>query len=34
MKQEYLDKIFKILSGVDDTWVLNVVYKFVIGMTK
>lgn len=34
MKREYLKKIFKILSQVDDVWILEQIYKFSVGMTK
>ncbi len=34
MKREYLKKIFKILSQVDDVWILEQIYKFSVEMTK
>ena len=34
MKHKYLKKIFKILSAVNDVWILETVYKFSVGMTK
>lgn len=33
-KKKYLEEIFKILSGVDDLWILNVIYRFTVNMTK
>lgn len=34
MKRKYLKKIFKILSVVNDIWILEVIYNFSVGMTK
>lgn len=34
MKREYLKKIFKILSQVNDVWILEQVYKFAVNITK
>lgn len=34
MKRAYLKKIFKILSAVDDVWILETIHKFAIGMTR
>lgn len=34
MKKEYLKKIFKILSMVNDTWVLEQVYRCAVNITK
>ncbi len=34
MKREYLKKIFKVLSQVNDVWILEQIYKFSVGMTK
>ncbi len=34
MKKEYLEKIFKILSEVNDIWILEVIYRFSAGMTR
>jgi hypothetical protein len=34
MKREYLKKIFKILSGINDMWVLEQVYRCAVNITK
>ena len=34
MKQEYLKKIFKILSAVNDVWILEQIFKFAVNMTR
>lgn len=33
-KQRYLKKIFKILTEVDDLWVLNLVYELTYKVTR
>lgn len=30
----YMNEILEILSGVDDTWILEVIHRFVVGMTR
>lgn len=34
MKRAYLKKIFKIISAVEDVWILEQIYKFSTSMTK
>lgn len=34
VKREYLKKIFKVLSQVNDVWILEQIFKFSVGMTK
>lgn len=33
MKREYLKKIFKILSQVNDIWILEQMYRFAVHIT-
>lgn len=33
-KIEYLEKINEIINKVDDTWILNEIYRFTLNMTK
>lgn len=34
MKREYLKKIFKILSMVNDMWVLEQIYRCAVNITR
>ena len=34
MREELIRKINEILDTITDTWILEVIYKFCIGMTK
>lgn len=34
MKEMYLKEIFRILSAIDDVWILEAIHKFAIGMTR
>ena len=34
MNKEYLKKIFKILSSVQDIWILEQVYRCVVNITR
>lgn len=33
-REEYLSKISEILSGVTDLWVLNLIYRCIVNVTK
>lgn len=34
MRQKYIKDIFKVLSAVTDTWILEQIYRFAVNMTK
>ncbi len=34
MRKKYLKKIFKVLSSVNNEWILDQIYRFAVNMTK
>lgn len=34
MKEQILSEISRILNTIDDTWVLNQIYRFMVNMTR
>lgn len=33
-KEQYIEKIFEIINGIADTWLLKQIYRCVVNLTK